>query len=170
MTYPEAELVQWIEDAMLMDPRVSAHAIEVSVSAGVVTLEGTVQAEERKEVALAIAAAHPSCQGVVDRVRVVAPGELPDDEVAHNARAALDTLVDSVRQAAKLFVSGGVVTLRGTVPTEWERAVAEDVVLAAPGVRQVANNLSVVGAYGGAHPASPSAGPGRTASAGKENR
>jgi osmotically-inducible protein OsmY len=170
MTYPDAELVQWIEDTMLMDPRLSSQAVRVSASDGVVTLEGTVQADERKQVALAIAATHLSCRAVVDRVRVVPPGKLSDNEIAQNAKAALDTLADSVRQAAKLSVSGGVVTLRGTVPTEWERAVAEDVVLAAPGVRQVVNTLNIVGAYGGAHPESPSAGPGHTASAGKDKR
>lgn len=147
MTYPDAELAQWIEDAMLMVPRVSAHAIAVSVSAGVVTLRGAVQADERKAVALAIAAAHPACQAVVDQVRVVPTGELSDEQVAQNAKAALNTLTDSVRQAAKVSVSAGVVTLCGTVPTEWERAVAADVVFAAPGVRHVANHLDIAGAY-----------------------
>jgi osmotically-inducible protein OsmY len=106
-----------------------------------------VQADERKEVALAIAAAHPVCVGIVDKVRVNPPGEVPDDEVAQNARAALDTLTNSVRQATKLSVSAGVATLRGTLPTEWERAVAEDVVLGAPGVRQVTSEVKVIGAY-----------------------
>lgn len=170
MTYPDAELAQWIEDTMLMNPRLSSQPIQVSADDGVVTLEGRVQTHERKQVALAIAGAHPACRRVIDKVRVVPPGKLSDDAIAENARAALDTLADSVRQAAKLSVSGGVVTLRGTVPTEWERAVAEDVVLAAPGVRQVVNTLNIVGAYGGAHPDSPSAGPGRTPSAGKEKR
>ena len=168
MTYPDAELAQWIEDTMLMDPRVSSHAIQVSVSNGVVTLAGTVQADERKEVTLAIAAAHPACQAVVDQVRVVPPGELSDDEVAQNAKAALDTLTDSVRQAAEVSVSAGIVTLRGTVPTEWERAVAADVVFAAPGTRRVVNDLNVVGAYVGIRAAPPPAGSGRKAFARKE--
>lgn len=155
---------------MLMDPRLSSQAIKVSASDGVVTLEGTVQVVERKQVALAIAATHPSCRAVVDRVRVAPPGKLSDNEIAQNAKAALDTLADSVGQAAKLSVSGGVVTLRGTVPTEWERAVAEDVVLAAPGVRQVVNTLNIVGAYGGIHPGLPSASPGYKASAGRKRR
>jgi len=146
MMYTDAELVAWIEEALLTDLRLSAQPLHVEAHDGVVTLSGHVQAEERKQLALAIAAAHPACRSVVDQIRVVAPQPQSDPEIAASARAALATLVAPVRQGAQVSVTNGVVTLHGSVPTEWERAVAADVVLAAPGVRAVANNLLVADA------------------------
>ncbi len=146
MTYTDAELEGALEDALLMDPRLSAQRVELSVTDGIVTLRGTVQTEDRKQVALAIAGQHPCCRGVVDQLRVVPPGDLPDDVVARNARMALGELARPARQNVSVSASNGVVALRGTVPTEWERAAAEDLVLGATGVRGVDSELIAVGA------------------------
>ena len=146
MTYPDAELVQWIEDALLLDPRLAAQPIRVSANDGVVTLAGDVQTQARKQIACAIATFHPACRGVADHVRVVSPGDLSDEAIAENVRAALAGLADSVGGRTKVSVSHGVATLLGTVPTQWERAVAADVALAAAGVRSVDNKLCAGGA------------------------
>ncbi len=148
MTFSDAELQGWLEDALFTDPRLSAQRIDVFVRDGVVTLRGTVQSEESRTVASAIAGAHPGCRGVVDHLRVVPADDLPDHIVARNAREALDTLVETARKQVKVVASGGTVTLRGSVPSEWERAAAEDVVRGADGVWHVNNELAVTGTPG----------------------
>ena len=66
-----------------------------------------------------------------------------DDEVANYVRAALDAHSEVMKAAITVSVSGGVVTLEGSVCDTWQHAVAEDVARSARGVRDVRNRLVV---------------------------
>lgn len=66
-----------------------------------------------------------------------------DQDIEHDVRQALrnDIRVDAEKIDVK--VSGGVVTVRGLVPTGYERRLAEEVACRMKGVRQIRNELQV---------------------------
>jgi osmotically-inducible protein OsmY len=139
----DEELLGRIRNALLLTETLSEHPIEVSVANGIATLEGTVQSYRRKLVAQEITVSFDGCRGVVNELKVKPPGSFPDDDVANHVRAALDAHADITKEVITVSVSDGVATLNGSVSSEWERSVAEDVALSARGVRSVQNLLVV---------------------------
>jgi len=76
---------------------------------------------------------------------VVEPaGPIPDTEIAHNVRDALNAHADITKETIAISATRGVVSLNGNVGSNWERIVAEDVARSARGVKDV-QNLLVVG-------------------------
>jgi hyperosmotically inducible protein len=141
--HADDDLGDTIRHALREDERLSADALEVAVSGGVVTLSGTVQSHRRKALAIDIAESIRGCRGVTDRIVVVPPGPLADDEVAENVRAAIDSHADVTKEVITVSATGGVVTLQGNVASRWERELAGDLALGARGVRDVRNLLLV---------------------------
>jgi osmotically-inducible protein OsmY len=139
----DEQLAGRIRQAFINDERVSARAIKLSVENGIVTLTGTVQSHRRKLAAQELASSFEGCREVVNELRVVPPGRLPDAEVAERVRAALRTHAEITKETMSVTVSRGSVTLSGSVSSYWERAVAEDVALGTRGVRAVTNMLLV---------------------------
>ena len=139
----DEELKSLIETTIFNDPRLSSQRIEVSPAAGHVTLEGTVQSFRRKLLAQQIVSSFDGVHRVTNQL-VVTPSEpAPDDEIAKNVRAALDTSADVTKSSIQVSVTGGKVTLQGAVSSVWEQAVADDVVRGVRGVREVINLLIV---------------------------
>ncbi len=139
----DQELAGDISTDMLNDSHLSGHAIRVSVEAGVVTLDGSVQSYRRKLLALEIACCYVGVRDVVNRLLVEPPGPVTDEEVARCVRAALDASADVTKETIVVEASGGKVTLRGNVGSHWERVVAEDISLSVRGVREVQNLLVI---------------------------
>ena len=140
---PDDLLLRSIKQSMLEDGRLSSQPIEVIVDGGQVTLQGAVQAFNRKRAALEIATAIEGVMGVTDRLEVTPPGSLTDCEVAENVRRSLEAGDDVSKEAITVEVSNGVVTLRGNVSTQLQHVLAEDIAIAAAGVRGVYNLLFV---------------------------
>ncbi len=137
-------LVRHIEEALLHDPRVSKHRIDVKARDGIVTLSGSVQTYRRKLVAEEVAASFHDCRGVRNDL-VIEPAEhLQDDhQTAEQVRAALDAQADIVKETITVSVTNGVVVLAGTAASSWERDLALDVAIGVRGVREVKNLLLV---------------------------
>lgn len=137
------ELKALIETELLNDERLSSQAIDVSISRGVVTLEGDVHSHRRRLAAHEIAAHYEGVVEVVNKLTVSPPGPLADEEVATHVCSALDASADVTKETIHVVVVGGKVTLSGNVGSHWERIVAEDIARATRGVREVENLLMV---------------------------
>ena len=135
---PDSDLQQDVACELAWDSRLAPTEIGVQVKSGVVTLTGTVDSSVKAEAAQA--AAH-RVAGVV--VKLPADGPATDTEIALAVRTALvcEALVpDELIQST---VTGGVVTLEGTVPYSSQRYDAEKAVSHIAGVKDVANHLEV---------------------------
>lgn len=99
--------------------------IEVDVSDGVVTLDGSVPGLDRKRLAGVLAWWVPGSRDVVDGIGVDPPEEDDDGAIADAVRLVLekDPFLDAVRVG--INVRDAVVTLTGSLATEWQRNMAE---------------------------------------------
>lgn len=132
-----------IQTTILSDERLSAQPITLSVTEGIVALQGSVQTYRRKLAAQEIASSFDGVRGVVNNLTVEPPGQMSDREVAASVRAALDANAEVTKEAITISVHGRAVTLGGTVGSQWERIVAEDVARGSRGVHDVENLLAV---------------------------
>jgi osmotically-inducible protein OsmY len=132
-----------IKDALFKDERISGQPIIVSVHKGIVSLGGSVQTYRRKLAAQEIASSFEGCRGVKNELVVEPAGPIPDTEVAHSVRNALNAHADITKDTITVSAAGGVVSLNGNVGSNWERTVAEDVARSARGVSDVQNLLVV---------------------------
>ncbi|HJL17982.1 MAG TPA: BON domain-containing protein [Sandaracinaceae bacterium LLY-WYZ-13_1] len=126
----------WLEDA------IAPGAIEVSVSAGIVSLDGEVGSVIAERRAKARAEAVRGVRALVDRVEVDPP-ERRDDELLEDVQEALvqDPTTESYEVEAD--VRDGRVTLEGEVGSWQEKMLAEHVAGGVRGVTAVDNRVRV---------------------------
>jgi osmotically-inducible protein OsmY len=139
----DEKLGEQIRQAFMLDGRLSEQPIEVTVRNGTVTLTGTVQSHNRKLAAQNIATSIEGCRGVVNKLQVEPLGHVTDEHIAEYVRAALDAHADITKETVIVSVSNGAVTLSGSVASQWERTLAEDVARGCKGVHTVKNLLVV---------------------------
>ena len=117
---------------------------------GVVTLSGNVATDADKSHAESIAKSVAGGQVVADEIAVIPPGAESDAKavnsdldkgIANNLDAAL--IQNKLQKSVKKDVKNGVVTLKGEVRSQAERAQAERVAASVPNVLQVVNELQV---------------------------
>lgn len=132
-----------VERRLRRNKGVSADTLDVTANAGVVTLTGTADSLAVKDRAAEVARATKGVRAVVNRVTVRPPAGLSDDLVRSRVVAALaaDSAADSYEITTA--VSGGVVTLSGTVQSWVERDLAERVARRVRGATEVRNDLTV---------------------------
>ena len=117
---------------------------------GVVTLTGTVTTEADKSQAESVARAAASGQVISNQIAVRPPGE---ESIAKDVQSDMDKAIDKNVSAVltkhrwdhdiKYDVKQGVVTLKGKVNSQSQRAMVEKVVAATPNVAQVVNEIEV---------------------------
>jgi osmotically-inducible protein OsmY len=133
------------EPGVALRPQVVLGTIGISVSHGVVTLDGIVPSLAHKRLAGVLAWWVPGVRDVVNGLEVVPPEEDDDGEISDAVRLVLekDPLVD----ASQLGVSThqAVVTLTGVVRSEVERQAAERDAWCVFGVDEVKNEIEVRG-------------------------
>lgn len=132
--------------ALLLDYKLPADRIAVSVVDGYVTLIGNVDWHEQKDAAGNHAAMILGVKGVDNQILVNQP-QAPAVDI-------LSGIVRAFAQSAHLFddhinvvTDGGHVTLSGTVATWKERDLAEETVWMSPGVSGLTNNIIVLFPY-----------------------
>lgn len=138
----DAQVKAAVQDALAYDPRVNAFHVVVSVNRGAVTLAGTVDNlkawRAAEEDAINVAGVRRVTNNLVTKAENAASTALEANvDWALNA----DPIVD--RYQVKTTVTNGLVTLRGTVNTYYEKLHAGNVVADLAGVMGVVNNLSV---------------------------
>lgn len=127
---------------------------EVSVSQdrdkGVVTLGGRVTSDAQKSQAESIAKADVGAQVVANEIAVLPPaGDSDAKTVSSDLDKGIEDNLDAGLVQAKLNrsvrydVKNGVVTLKGRVNSQAQRARAESVASGVPNVHQVVNELDV---------------------------
>jgi hyperosmotically inducible protein len=140
----DAQIKSEAQRRLTWNPDVYSMDIDVSVTRGVITLEGTVDAYwKRWRVENLVS----QVQGVVDvknYLAVVPSDSFIDKDIATDIEAALERSLYVDAEAATVEVEDGRVTLTGTVPTYYGRARAYDAAVNTPGVVAVDNNITVV--------------------------
>lgn len=133
-----------VRAALERDIRINlANRIGVTVNQGSVVLTGTVGSADQKLAAVEDTQSVAGVVDVVDNLQVIPNVIRHDAEIENDVRRKLidDTIVDA--GAIVVSVTNGIVTLSGSVPSLYQRQLAEDDTWAQPGVRGVINELRV---------------------------
>lgn len=142
----QADIEQEVRDALTRRMRFRASPIELSVSAGVVTLRGTVPRAIDAVDAEAIAASASGVTGVVNEIMVQGEGPVPPVEVQKRVESILrNPLTFGVVRELLVSVENGIVTLNGWTERGQDRLEAERLALTVPGVLGVNNQIVVLG-------------------------
>jgi osmotically-inducible protein OsmY len=124
--------------------------ISMEVSNGMVTLRGSVALGLQRELAEEAVAALPGVKGIDNQIVVKpAPPGTADELLALRVRTILGLHRSGAGHAARLEVKDGVVTLRGEVENEAQRALAAEYAADVEGVSEVRNGLTVAPAKAG---------------------
>jgi osmotically-inducible protein OsmY len=122
----DRQLQQDVMDELKWEPSVEAAAVGVEVKDGIVTLAGHVDSYAQK-----IAAEHAAqrvfgVKGVVMEIDIALPGssKLKDADLARNASHALEWKASVPKNAIKISVQDGWVTLTGKVYWAYQRWAA----------------------------------------------
>ncbi len=135
-----------IVDELAWDSRIDASKVSVTVSNGIVTLEGEVPTYGDITAARAAAWRMGGVLDVIDNLSVhhVVPPELPTDSEIETRIVnvlAWDPVIDET--AITVTVVGGVTTLEGTVDAHWKKSFIESKVAGIRGVTGIENLLAV---------------------------
>ncbi len=138
----QANVERTIKDnSVILEP----DKITVSVTEGLVFLEGTVSYPKEKLMATTIASWQDGVKGIENRIEVLASKEARSDA---NLKAVLDEIVKNhfplVSRDISVKVENGVVTVEGTVQTLWDKSHLKEEFLQVAGVKSVVENLKVV--------------------------
>ena len=127
------------------DSRIHANEVGVTVSDGVVTLNGRVASCAAREAAQEAAFHVRGVKAVANDVRVTPPSvdQRTDADLAQTILSVLRWDADIPGDTVEAVVSQGWVTLRGTVAVAFQRQQAERVVRHLIGVRGITNDIVV---------------------------
>jgi len=142
----DLELKKNVEAELSWEPSIkSPAAIGVRVKDGVVTLTGAVESYAEKLAVERAALRVAGVRAVVNdlEVRLPSSSERTDEEIAKAAANALAWTTAIPRDAIKVSVDKGWITLRGTVPHQYQKEAAEDAVKYLWGVKGVINLIEV---------------------------
>lgn len=141
----DEQLKHAVTAELLWDNRVDETEIGVSVSSGVVTMNGMVSSFAKKLAAQEAAHRVTGVLDVANDIKVKSPGGLmrDDAEIARAVRHALEWDVWVPDQEIQTTVSDGWVTLQGKVESLAEREDAEHAINKLVGVQGVTNQLIV---------------------------
>jgi osmotically-inducible protein OsmY len=144
---PPAATDTWIVAVLLReldgDDVVAREHVDVDCANGVLTLRGEVGDRLAKQRAVAIAQVVRGVRAIVDRISVV-PRPRPDYELEFVAAGALANDPTTAGQAIGAHARAGVVHLAGNADSNAARQIAENDILATPGVVDVVDDLAVV--------------------------
>jgi osmotically-inducible protein OsmY len=139
------DLKRDVEEELAWEPSVDASHIAVSVTRGIVTLEGHVPAYGEKCIAERAAARVLGVKAVADELEVKLLGrdERSDEEIAAACVNALKSDYGVPAESIKALISNGFVTLEGRVDWNYQQDAATRAVRYLSGVKGVVNNIDV---------------------------
>jgi osmotically-inducible protein OsmY len=154
---PDPWITAKIQAKYFLDDEVKGHDIDVDTSNGTVTLRGTVENEQQKRQALALARNTEGVRDVTDQLTVAAAGGAAGSGAATRpASARVDDAWITTKIQSQFFLdrdikgsdinvntSGGVVTLQGSVRSREQGDAAERIARETEGVTRVENQLKV---------------------------
>jgi osmotically-inducible protein OsmY len=139
----DADIKQTVLDYLASDPDMDKTDIHVSVSSGIVTLDGTVDQFWKKDEAERIICRARGVCGTVNKITVVPTRSVADMAIADDVRDAIDRNADVEIEDVTIEVVDGIVTLSGTVPSFTARRAAVNAAIFTQGVIDVIDCLSV---------------------------
>ncbi|MGA9342398.1 MAG: BON domain-containing protein [Rhodanobacteraceae bacterium] len=127
------------------DPSIDAARVGVEVHNGIVTLSGQIDSYAEKWAAEIAAQRVTGVKGLVMDLTVILPGSAirTDEDVARQAKSALDWSISVPKDAVKVRVEDGWVTLTGQVDWAYARDTAAMCVRGLVGIKGVINNVHV---------------------------
>jgi osmotically-inducible protein OsmY len=149
----DATVTAKVKTALALSRQLALYDIEVSTENGVVNLGGRVSSEDVVNLAVAVAGDTRGVKGVESRL-VVDPAGRPDSEVDRLGQRVAELelrmrVEDALRPAlppgtgVEVSISGGLITLSGTVESEEARRKLERLAGTATGVEAVRNQIQV---------------------------
>ena len=138
----DAEIGAAVQTAFKWHALIPEDRIHFTVEEGWVTLTGMVDWEHQRHNAEVVVRPLTGVLGVVNKIHRRAR-ETPD-YVAHGIHDALARYADDEAAHIEVLVDGGTATLRRTVSSWAEHAVAQNTAWSAPGIQRVFNELKVL--------------------------
>ncbi len=141
----DKQLKQAVLDELKWEPSVNAAHIGVTTKDGVVTLMGSVESYAEKHAAETATLRVKAVKAVAEEIEVKLPFSVKHGD-AEIAAAAVDRLAWNVsvpKDAVKVAVSKGWVTLTGTVHWHYQHDAAADAVRTLWGVTGVSNQIAI---------------------------
>ena len=137
----DAEITEWVEEAIAADPRVRGDAIEVGTREGIVTLSGSVATLAGRRYAVLAAQKILGVLSVTDQLEIEAPLR-SDSDVAADVRWRIQNSQFIESRKLEVRALGGTVRLAGEVGSGSQRYEAELLASEVAGVRGIENFLS----------------------------
>jgi osmotically-inducible protein OsmY len=138
-------LERQIQARLQSDPELRNNKIDVHVAGGVVSLKGTVDSDQEKSRAARLAAV-PTVATVDNQLKVESAGVkevVSDTAITTQIKGQLAANTGLRKGDIAVTTNNGVVTLRGTVPSEDLRRLAGDIARNTGGVNRVENEIKV---------------------------
>ncbi len=142
---PDSEIADNIRGKLLENPDLNLLDIEVDVSAGHVTLKGTVNAYWKKLHAEDLVSDEPGVILIDNHLAVVPSDDILDKSIAEDIIDSLEAKATVDANDVNVRVKDGEVTLSGTVPSWIARRAADEAAFYTTGVVNVTNRLGVTG-------------------------
>lgn len=141
----DADLMKDVTDELAWDRHLEGTQISANVAGGIVTLSGHVDAYSKKLAAQRAALRVAGIRGVVADIEVGVPEAhaRTDLEIASAASMALAWNSTVPKNAVKVVVDDGVLTLSGEVAGHFQREAAEKAVRHLSGIKAVQNQITV---------------------------
>jgi osmotically-inducible protein OsmY len=137
----DIDIARSAEDALRWVTYMPKESVKVMVEKGWVTLTGEVEWDYQRRHAAETVRHLAGVKGVSDQVRIKTQSR--SSEIKLDIEAALERRYDSEDQDISVSVEDGDVTLIGTVTNWWQLDSAREAAWNAPGVRHVANKLTI---------------------------
>ena len=141
----DKELRQLVMDELEFEPSIDSAGIGVCAEHGVVTLSGHVPSYTQKLAAERAAWRVKGVKAIAQEIEVRLPGDARtnDDEIAQRALNSLAWSSAVPRDAVRVRVADGWVTLSGQVDWNYQRAAAESEVRKLTGLVGVINDITL---------------------------
>ena len=139
------QLQQAVIDELAWAPAVPSNDIGVTAHDGVVTLSGHVPSFWQKRAAEQAAQKVKGVKAVAEEIKVQLPyeGSFSDEKIAERALFALSSDVSVPKDAVKVRVEGGRVTLTGEVNWNYQKTAADHDVHKIMGLVDLTNQITV---------------------------
>jgi osmotically-inducible protein OsmY len=141
----DAQLQFDVNEELNWDPSIHAEDIGVTVHEGVVTLTGHVNTFAEKWEAERASQRVAGVKALAVEVDVTLPDSSirSDADIARSAQNVLEWNSYVPRNRVKVLVEGGMITLSGEVPRDYQRRAATESVRTLMGVRGVTNRMTL---------------------------
>lgn len=122
---PDNELKEAVEDTLIADPAADAYELEVEVNDGTITLKGTVESWQERQLSETVVKGVRGVRGIENRIAVNYEDVRYDDEIDAEVSARLENDVRVDDAMIDVDVTDGIVKLEGMVGSLSEKRQAE---------------------------------------------